>query len=113
MEWDGILQRLRELLSTPKSTVVVAIILSTIGTAAVSCLGLIRTIIRPQFSPLRALKGPGGATFFHGHLRIAQKAGLPGKWRSEQLERYGPVFVFKAWLNVNITSCCPSELTVK
>jgi len=81
-----------------------AIVLGFLGYVAVSSLGILKTLFRPQFSPLRALKGPPGGAWLRGHfpdIREHEETDGSGAWYRKMLKEYGHVWVHKSTFNVS------------
>lgn len=112
MSWDGVLQKIRDILNNSAPSAIPALILGSLGLCVASSYRIIRDIIRPYFSPLRALKGPPGGTFVFGHMRAIQIDRAPGTWHQEQFDKYGPVLVYKAWLNVCSSKCMTGTVVI-
>lgn len=100
IKWEDLLQCLRAALADPGSTAVPAALLGAFSLIILSSYGIVRDVVKPYFSPLRSLKGPDGASFFFGHLKVVTEDKVPGSWEKAQHDKYGHVFVTKAWLNV-------------
>lgn len=77
---------------------VVTLVFVAVGTVTIARIG--KKIVRPFFSPLRALKGPKGG-YFVGSLKEIRKFDT-GVWQERMIEKYGRVMVFHKLLGVSL-----------
>lgn len=97
----GLSQINRFIFETPLTTIVLLALTTSLGIVIISSFGVLRTVIKPYFSPLRVLKGPPSKGLsFLGYFADILKAPI-GQWHDEQLKKYGHVLVYKAFLNVS------------
>ncbi|KIM28235.1 hypothetical protein M408DRAFT_70205 [Serendipita vermifera MAFF 305830] len=76
-----------------------ALVLGLFGYVSFTSIGIVKRVVRPYFSPLRAVKGPGGGTFLRGHFPEIRSVEEAGSWHREQMNKYGHVWVHKAGFN--------------
>jgi hypothetical protein len=102
-------QLIQSLASLSVGAAAKAVVYVFLGYVAFSSWDVLRVIIRPYFSPFRAIKGPPGGTLLRGHfpeMRKLEEIEQTGVWHHKLLKEYGHVWVYKAGFNVSISHEC-------
>ncbi|CAG7850455.1 SubName: Full=Related to Cytochrome P450 {ECO:0000313/EMBL:CCA72147.1} [Serendipita indica DSM 11827] len=90
---------LQDYVSLPSVSWTSALAVGALGVVIFSSVDFVWMILRPRFSPMRALKGPSGGSLFFGHLKLAGNQQPVGAWHRAQLKKYGHVLCYKGFMN--------------
>lgn len=81
-------------------SVVEVVVVSLLAALSVPVYHLIRQLLQPYFSALRALPGPKSSSLFFGNLGDIRDSDS-GVWHGRMTKQYGPVVAYTELLGVS------------